>query len=189
MGMQEKYVGMASQGSVSVPMDRSSEKNRKQDEESLTESYKPRGRGEDTPEHILRFGTAHALERDHRGIQNNALVQSENESHRALDDYGHTGAHAHDEIVMHNAHPHQQHSVGYGRAHKMTEDTGELGPDPMKSGNRIESEYENHGYQAFHVVHPNRDKAAEHHPPKGRVGAYESTSQQPATQTIFGGIR
>lgn len=46
-----------------------------------------------------------------------------------------------DEAMMpKNAHPHQEHSAGYG---------GDVA-------------YENHGFEAFHVRHGARDKQAEH---------------------------
>ena len=49
-------------------------------------------------------------------------------------------------VAWGNAHPHQEHSVGY-------------------SGENIYS-YDNHGFMAQHVVHPKRDKNMEHHPPQ-----------------------
>jgi hypothetical protein len=64
----------------------------------------------------------------------------------ALSDDGMTGQHTNDRVMLRNAHPHQAHSVGYDNEH----------------GSQT-----NHGIQGFSVIHPKRDKAPEHHPPKG----------------------
>ena len=63
-------------------------------------------------------------------------------------DKGHTGSWTSDVVVHHNAHPHQAHS-----------NDGE------------KDMYTNHGFIAHHVVHDSRDKAPEHHPPKGMFDA------------------
>jgi hypothetical protein len=64
-----------------------------------------------------------------------------------MGDEGMVGSHMADEVMLHNAHPHQAHSVGY------TDDSG--------------ASYENHGFDAVHIRHGRRDKGAEHHPPQG----------------------
>jgi hypothetical protein len=55
------------------------------------------------------------------------------------------GAHTNDHVVLHNAHPHMEHSVGYDG----------------------DTSYTNHGFEASHVSHGARDKGPEHHPPSG----------------------
>ena len=45
-----------------------------------------------------------------------------------------------------NGHPHQEHSAGYDA------DDG--------------YSYDNHGFEAVHIVHGSRDKGGEHHPPQ-----------------------
>jgi hypothetical protein len=64
----------------------------------------------------------------------------------ALSDDGMTGQHTNDKVMLQNAHPHQAHSVGYDNEH---------------------DSQMNHGIAGFTVSHPKRDKAPEHHPPKG----------------------
>lgn len=59
-------------------------------------------------------------------------------------DEGMLGAHSHDRLTMHNAHPHMEHSVGYDG----------------------DSNYTNHGIDAIHIRHGKRDKGSEHHPPQ-----------------------
>ena len=91
------------------------------------------------------------------------------------DDYGHKAAHTHDHVTLHNAHPHvaptnaaihkhdpdvqpkHKHWIG---GHKSADGFAQaantiVGPVPV-------------GHQA-HIVHPRRDKGAEHHVPAGLV--------------------
>lgn len=72
------------------------------------------------------------------------------QSNGQVEDFGHNGVHAHDAVVVANAHPHQQHSVGYAHA-----------DSPRHTS------YEQHGLEAIHIVHHSRDKNAEHHGPSG----------------------
>lgn len=67
--------------------------------------------------------------------------------HTEIADQGMKGSHTHDIVVLNNAHPHQQHSKGYGH------------PDGSIAG-----------IDHTHLTHDRRDKAPEHHPPKGMVG-------------------
>lgn len=142
---------------------------------------------EQLPGHVRDLASRPAFERHkgrHKEQHSHNLATSETDF--LLDDQGMTGAHEHDEIVHGNSHPHQQHSVGY-----VGKSVGE-GVDPRHVGPRIKaSGYENHGIEGFHVVHPLRDKAPEHHPPKGRVvthseeAAAHDYDSGPTTQRIF----
>lgn len=81
-----------------------------------------------------------------------------------MGDEGMVGHHTADEITLHNAHPHQAHSVGY-------EDS------------TMGTSYENHGFEAVHIKHGRRHKGAEHHPPKG---LFEPTALDTTKQKVFG---
>ena len=80
-------------------------------------------------------------------------------------DEGMVGHHQADHVMLHNAHPHQAHSVGY------------------ENSERAQS-FESHGLEAFHIKHGRRNKGAEHHPPSG---LYEPTALEhtPKTQGVF----
>jgi len=65
----------------------------------------------------------------------------------SLGDEGMVGQHRNDRVKMLNAHPHQEHSVGYHDSHG--------------------TQYSTHGIDAVHFIHGKREKGAEHHPPKG----------------------
>jgi hypothetical protein len=80
-------------------------------------------------------------------------------------DDGMVGAHSNDRVMLHNAHPHQEHSVGY---------TAEDG---------VGTSYETHGFAGVHITHGKRDKGPEHHPPKGLM---EHGAQQSSKQQVFG---
>jgi hypothetical protein len=82
-----------------------------------------------------------------------------------MGDEGMVGSHTNDRVMLLNAHPHQAHSVGYD-----AQDVGES--------------YENHGFQAVHIRHGNRNKGAEHHPPLGLWddGAVQHTAK---TRGVF----
>lgn len=75
-------------------------------------------------------------------------IHSKQHSPPGLEDEGMVGHHRADKVTLHNAHPHQSHSVGY-------EDS------------TMGTTYENHGFEAVHIMHGKRDKGPEHHPPKG----------------------
>lgn len=106
-------------------------------------SQTPTGVPEAVHSSSLRQGDGHAFARD---IHEDAAGRGKD---HVADDDGMMGSHTNDKVMLGNAHPHTQHSVGY----------------------HVESPrhqpYENHGIEATHVVHHKRDKNAEHHPPKG----------------------
>jgi hypothetical protein len=64
-------------------------------------------------------------------------------------DDGMVGHHSNDHVNVMNAHPHQEHSAGYHT-------DGEIG-----------THYATHGFIGVNIIHGKRDKAPEHHPPKG----------------------
>lgn len=80
-------------------------------------------------------------------------------------DDGMVGNHGHDRVTLHNAHPHQEHSKGY------------------TSQDGIGTAYESHGFEGIHITHGKRDKAPEHHPPKGLM---EHRALQSGKQQVFG---
>ena len=83
------------------------------------------------------------------------------------DDHGHVGAHKNDHVQKLNAHPHTAHSVGY-HVHS-----------PLHTHSM------NHEFEGVHVGHPPRDKAPEHHPPKGLM-EHGAVNHGKDAQTIFG---
>jgi hypothetical protein len=76
-----------------------------------------------------------------------------------------TGQHRADKVILHNAHPHQEHSIGYHDA-------------------AAGAKYENHGFESVHINHGRRDKGPEHHPP---LGLYEpdALDSLKGKQTVF----
>lgn len=126
-----------------------------------------------TPGHILDLadnetGGPHES-RTHGGTVHPHNVHDQ--SHTELDDLGHLGTHHNDELVLENAHPHAEHSVGYT--------DGVTDPHDTRITN-----YENHGFMAMHVNHHTRDKNPEHHPHKGRM-EHAAEDVTPHTQQVF----
>ena len=127
-----------------------------------------------TPEEIHALmgvdgGNVHASRRSRSALREVAAYQAGGRIHDGLDDVGHLGHIHSDHVLMANAHPHQQHSVGYGYEQ----------PDhPQKT------HYENHGFYAVHIAHHVRDKNPEHHPPTGLID-HDVQNLDPTTQAIF----
>ena len=88
-------------------------------------------------------------QRSHEQIVAIALHNAHYHEKHSPDDEGHVGAHQNDTVMLHNSHPHQQHSVGYH----------------IESPRHTKTM--NHEFEGVHITHHARDKAGEHHPPKG----------------------
>jgi hypothetical protein len=86
---------------------------------------------------------------------------------QSTDDEGHVGQHQNDVVMLHNAHPHQSHSVGY------------------HTESPRHTRHENHMFESVHITHHKRDKAPEHHPPKGLM-VHGAVDHARDTETVFG---
>ena len=106
-------------------------------------------------------------ERSHAQIVAIAEHAAHEHKTHSPDDEGHIGSFGNDHVMVHNTHPHQQHSVGYHVA------------SPRHSEPHL-----NHGLQAVHITHHNRDKHPEHHVPHGLV-EHHAQGHDGDTQTVF----
>jgi hypothetical protein len=108
-------------------------------------------------QHPTEYGGPQAV-----GIGDWPIAKVNRVASTGVGDDGMVGHHSHDHVIVHNAHPHQEHSVGY-------HDSG--------------TEYINHGFESVHFTHGKRDKGAEHHPPQGLM---ETGALQSGKQKVFG---
>ena len=92
------------------------------------------------------------------------LHSEHNHEHTDMGDDGMVGAHRNDRVLMHNSHPHQQHSKGHDAHHEP---------------------HVNHGIQGFYIAHGKRDKGAEHHPPKGLM-EHNANQNRHDMQSVLG---
>jgi hypothetical protein len=103
--------------------------------------------------------------------QMHAINTHQEEGHTGIqdhDDAGMQGSLHNDHVIIHNTHPHAQHSTGF--------DT--------ERGAPTHQHYENHQIQAVHIIHHKRDKLAEHHPPAGLMDM-QTSDMTKDTPTVF----
>ena len=105
---------------------------------------------------------------DHSQAHGKAITEWENhmQANSVSDDHEMMGSHTNDRVMLHNAHPHTQHSVGY-HVESPRHEHGQ-----------------NHGFESMHIVHHKRDKNPEHHPP---LGLYDpgAVDHKKFSQSVF----
>lgn len=102
--------------------------------------------------------------------------------HNKTDDHGHKGAHEHDHVTLHNAHPH-----AHPTHHHISQTHNDIPPHKKSFNRGVNAIIDGLPIGQYkHHIHDRRDKGPEHHPPSGLMHT-ESNDAEMSGHPVNGG--